>query len=74
MDEPVNDKNPAVAPSGLSAGLAAMRPDFEKWYAENMDNFASFILYCDTEYYDDSDVQKAWRGYQAGVLSMAANV
>ena len=49
----------------------AIRSQFEKWYMAEMDTCATFDKWCDSEYYEDSDIQRAWRGYQAGV---AANV
>ena len=43
-----------------------LREKFEQWYRDEMDNCPNFDLWYDTEYYADSDVQRTWRGYQAG--------
>jgi cell division septum initiation protein DivIVA len=55
-------------------GQAAIRPKFEKWYMAEMCTSALFERWMDTDYYEDSHTQSAWRGYQAAVADMAANV
>lgn len=74
----MNDQTPkpvirSTSGQSRSTGGLADRAKFEKWYQENMDNHASFILYFDTPYYDDNDVQTAWRGYQAGIEAANMN-
>ena len=81
MDNHEEEKEPLIAQSrageagaNLSVGLAAIRPMFEKWYMAEMDASATFDRWLDTDYYEDSDIQRAWRGYQAAAADKAANV
>jgi len=41
------------------------REAFEAWYSSEIDASADFSL--DGEYYDDLDVQAAWRGWKAAI-------
>lgn len=81
MDNHIEEKEPLIAQSraggagaNLTDVLAAIRPRFEKWYMAEMDTSATFDRWLDTDHYEDSDIQRAWRGYQAGVGDKAANV
>ena len=66
------DDTPRSGLSDLTVKLADIRSEFERWYMSEMDTSALFEHWSDTDYYEDSDIQRAWRGYQAGVL-MSAN-
>lgn len=51
-----------------------MRREFERWYMAEMCASETFERWLDTDYYEDTDVQKSWRGYQAAVATKQAEL